>query len=49
MKGRGATYMDVSLTTAICIHPEIVKKEWLGAAGPPKFPYHFIGPQYATP
>jgi hypothetical protein len=41
--------MDVSLTTAISIHPEIAKKEWLGAAGPPKFPYNFIGLHYATP
>jgi hypothetical protein len=49
MKGRGDTYMDVSLTTAIFIHPEIAKKEWLGAPGPSKFPHHFIGLQYATP
>jgi len=48
MKGRGDTYMDVSLT-AIFIHPEIAKKERLGAAGPPKFPYHFIELRYATP
>jgi hypothetical protein len=41
--------MDVSLTTAIFIHPEIAKKEWLGAAGPPKFSYHIIGLHYATP
>lgn len=40
--------MDVSLT-AIFIHPEIAKKERLGAAGPPKFPYHFIELRYATP
>ena len=41
--------MDISLATAMFIHPEIAKKEWLGTAGPPKFPYHFIGLHYATP
>jgi hypothetical protein len=49
MKGRGGTYMDVSLATAVFIHPEIAKEDWLGAAGPLKFPYRFIGLHYATP
>jgi len=49
MKGRGGTYMDVSLTTAIFTHPETAKKEWLRAAGPPKCPYHFVRLHCATP